>query len=156
MDAPLVALPSKAASALRTSIHEWAGAEVAFEIVSVQKASDDSSGPTIPTGLPSDSGPVGACPPAGVSETWCVVISPAIVDQEGNAISHILVQSQGRYWDAQKLLDTDRAVFEVSELHKLGNALALKNETRARVHRSTARSKPAVTVKYNLIANIPE
>jgi hypothetical protein len=48
-----------------------------------------------------------------VSETWCVVISPAITDREGNVLSHFLVQSQGRYWDAQKLLDTDRPVFEV-------------------------------------------
>jgi len=105
-------LPSKAASALRENIHKWAGTETAFEIVSAQKAGDDLSDPTIPTGLPSDSGQVGACPPAGESETWCVVISPAITDPDGNTISHILVQSQGRYWDAQKLLDTDRSVFE--------------------------------------------
>ena len=106
-------LPAKAASALRESVRRWADAEVDFEIVSAQKASDELEDVTVPTGVNPDTTQVGACPPAGTSETWCVVISPAIADREGNAVSHILVQSQGRYWDAQKLFDTDQAVFEV-------------------------------------------
>lgn len=106
------ALPSKAASTLRENVAQWAGAEVAFEIVSAQRASDGTSDVTIPTGINPDTSQVGACPPAGTSETWCVVISPAITDQEGNAVSHFLVQSQGRYWDTQKVLDTDKSLFE--------------------------------------------
>jgi hypothetical protein len=32
---------------------------------------------------------------------------------EGETLYRFLVQSQGRYWDAQELLEADRAVFEV-------------------------------------------
>jgi len=106
-------LPAKAASALRERVTQWAGGEVTYEIVSAQKASAGAGEVTIPTGINPDTSRLGACPPTGTSETWCVVIAPAIADREGNTISHVLVQSQGRYWDAQKLLDTDQAVFEV-------------------------------------------
>ena len=106
-------LPDKAASALHESIREWAVGEATFEIVSAQKAGADASEITLPTGVTAETGKLGACPPAGTSETWCVVIVPAISDREGNAASRFLVQSQGRYWDAQKLLETDRAVFEM-------------------------------------------
>jgi len=106
-------LPAKAASALHESVVQWAGGEITYEIVSAQKAGAGAEEVTIPTGINPDTSQLGACPPAGTSETWCVVIAPAIIDREGNSVSHILVQSQGRYWDAQKLLDTDQPVFEV-------------------------------------------
>jgi hypothetical protein len=105
-------LPSKATSALREEVMEWADAETTFQIASAQIASGDSGDIAIPTDLTAGNGQAGACPPAGTSETWCVVISPAIADHDGNTISHFLVQRQGRYWSAQKLLDTDRSVFE--------------------------------------------
>jgi hypothetical protein len=94
-------------------VAQWAGGEVTFEIASAQKAGTGSDEVTIPTGINPDTSQAGACPPAGTSETWCVVISPPITDREGNRVSRILVQSQGRYWDAQKLLETDKSVFEV-------------------------------------------
>jgi hypothetical protein len=100
------ALPDKAEAALRETVRQQAGAEVAFEIVSAQKAPGEAD-VTIPTGVNPDAAQVGACPPAGESETWCVVIA------EGDALARFLVQSQGRYWDAQPLRDADRAVFEL-------------------------------------------
>jgi hypothetical protein len=106
-------LPSKAERALRESVSEWAGVEVAFEISSAQKAGSGAGEVTIPIGVNPDTSQLGACPPAGTSETWCVVISPPVMDQEGQRVSRFLVQSQGRYWDAHKLLDADAAVFEV-------------------------------------------
>jgi hypothetical protein len=105
-------LPSKAKSVLREEVMAWADAESSFEVVSAQKASGDSGDIAIPTDLTAGNGQPGACPPAGTSETWCVVVSPAIADHDGNTISHFLVQRQGRYWDVQRLLDTDRSVFD--------------------------------------------
>lgn len=103
-------LPEPAKIALDESVTKLAGSELAYRIVSAQKAPGPSDDVHIDT---SQSHPAGRCPPnLGGEETWCVVIDQEITDDAGRTFSRFVVKRQGPDWDVEELEESDSGVFD--------------------------------------------
>ena len=103
-------LPQRAEQALDEEIATLENAETAYQIVSVEKG-DTVQEINLEGGLIPESNQAGVCPPAGTSETWCVVISPYVMDKEGTPISHFLISRQGSNWHVQQLTEQEEKAF---------------------------------------------
>jgi hypothetical protein len=105
-------LPELAKTALDESIGGLAGSELAYEVVSAQKAAGTPEDQRIDPDL-SPRGELGACPPdTGDKETWCVVVAPSIASGGGHTYSHFLVRRVGKLWSVEGLTDAEVRRFE--------------------------------------------
>lgn len=103
-------LPESAQSVLDERIAELDTSTAGYTVVSVQKATGAADDELNVNPIP-EAQLVGACPPGGESETWCVVIDPGIAVDTGHTVSHFLVTRQGRYWDVVSLIDAEEGAF---------------------------------------------
>ena len=103
-------LPQSAQDVLDEQIAELDGSALDYTVVSVQQADGAADDELNVNPIP-EAHPAGACPPAGESETWCVVIDRGITDDAGHTVSHFLVTRQGRYWDVEGLTDAEESAF---------------------------------------------
>lgn len=80
-----------------------------YEILSAQNPT--STGDTLRNLVSTQPSASGACPPAGIRDTWCVVISPPVTDSSGTAYAHFVLRQQGRYMDVEPLADDQQDAF---------------------------------------------
>jgi hypothetical protein len=102
-------LPRRFQNALDEHITTLDASDPAYEVLSAQTPA--SAGDTFRNLVSTQPSASGACPPAGIRELWCVVISPPVTDSSGTAYAHFLLRQQGRYMDVEPLADDRQDAF---------------------------------------------
>ena len=102
-------LPRRFQNALDEHITTIGASPPAYKVISAQ--SPTSTGDTLRNLVSTQPSASGACPPAGIRETWCVVISPPVTDDSGTAYAHFLLRQQGRYMDVEPVADDRQDAF---------------------------------------------
>ena len=102
-------LPRRFQNALDEHIATLDASPPAYEILSTENPT--STGDTLRNLVSTQPTASGRCPPAGIQETWCVVISPPVTDESGTAYAHFILRQQGRYLDVEPLADDRQDAF---------------------------------------------